>query len=257
MTNRTGNTTTVKDEIKDSHTEVQEQAKHIRRLERQAKANHLKMKNGRLREAGLTEQSKVVKKDQQSKSRRIAEARRNGRQLCQAEFTKFMATEQGQCQPIVPKHFIVNNRRMRRKIRTSITQMYKQKAVDVDDFHAEMLQVAPDLFARVLAKLWEKVGETLLIPEACNTGILVPLYKKGEQDDPANYRPLCMFSHIRKVLEKAITAELELLLKTDRMQCEFQVPTTAEHAAGGDRDYSKDRGTGRSTASRSGPSKGI
>lgn len=42
--------------------------------------------------------------------------------------------------------------------------MEKHKAVGVDNVHIEMLQIAPDIFARVLAQLWEKVGETALMP---------------------------------------------------------------------------------------------
>lgn len=78
---------------------VQEQKKHSRRLERQAKANSIKLRNDSLREAGLTEQSKAVKKDQKGKARRLSEACRNGRKLCPAAYTKFMEREQDRCKP--------------------------------------------------------------------------------------------------------------------------------------------------------------
>lgn len=53
-------------------------------------------------------------------------------------------------------------------------------------------------------------------------GVLVPLRKHGAQNDPANYRPLFMLSHIREILEKAVKIELESVLSTERMQFGFQ-----------------------------------
>lgn len=87
--------------------------------------------------------------------------------------------------------------------------MEKHKAVCFHSVHAEMIQTAPALFARVLEKLRKKAGETLILPESWSTGILVPLHKKDAQSDPANYRPLCMLSDVRKILEKAVTAKLK------------------------------------------------
>lgn len=43
--------------------------------------------------------------------------------------------------------------------------------------------------------------------------------KKGEQEDPAIYRPFCMLSHVRKFIEKAVTEELEKITKIDRIIC--------------------------------------
>lgn len=180
-----------------AHLEVQEQKKHIRRLERQAKTKFEHCTSEQLREAGLIDQSKAIKMDQQSKARRLAEARRNGRQLCPAAFTRFMEEKQGKCHPLNPRPLEVDNRRMRRRIRDAILQIAKNKAVGVNNVHIEMLQAVPELFARMLAKLWETVGETQIVPNSWLMGVLVPLHKYGPQDELANYRPLCMLSHVR------------------------------------------------------------
>lgn len=100
--------------------------------------------------------------------------------------------------------------------------MERHKAIGVDNVHAEMLQTAPALFARALSKLWEVVGTTLMVPKSWTTGVLVPLHKHGPLSDPAFYRPLCMLLHVRKILEKAVMAEIEQALGKDRMQYGFQ-----------------------------------
>lgn len=87
----------------------------------------------------------------------------------------------------------------------------------MDDVHSEMLQTAPAVFARVITKIWEVVGKTKVIPEAWTRGILVPLHKKGANNKLENYRPLCMLSHNRKAVERAVVDELGDIVRPDRM----------------------------------------
>lgn len=88
-----------------------------------------------------------------------------------------MGREQGGCEPLIAKNFKVNNRRKRRRERAAIISMEKHKAVGVDNIHSDMLQVAPTIFSRLLTHLWAKVSSTLIVPEAWNVGVLVPLLK--------------------------------------------------------------------------------
>lgn len=108
--------------------------------------------------------------------------------------------------------------------------MEKNKAVEVDNIRAEMMQVAPDLFTSLLSQWWSVSEQIGIVPEEWNTDILVPLFKKGEQHEPSIYRPLCMLSHVRKILEKAVVEELEEITKTDRMQFGFQARINALQA---------------------------
>lgn len=107
-------------------------------------------------------------------------------------------------------------------LNSAVARMEKYKAVGSDNVHAEMLQVAPGLFASLLTQWWIVVGRTGIVPDSWNTSVLVPLFKKGEQYNTASYRPLCMLSHIRKILEKVVVEELDELTTTDRMQYGFQ-----------------------------------
>lgn len=170
----------------------------------------------------MTEQSEAIRKEQLGKAGRLAEARRNGTQLSPAEYTKYIGEQQGGGEVLEMRRFTVDNRKIMRRIRNAIRTMERQNAIDVDKIHAEMLQTAPVLFERVLTKLWEVVSSVLMVHREWTTGVLVPLHKKGTQSDPAKYRPLCMLSHVRKILEQALTAELETVMSTDRIQYGFQ-----------------------------------
>lgn len=56
------------DEADRAHKTVQEQKKHVRNLERKAEAKFEKLTTNRLREEGLIEKSKQIKKDQKWKA---------------------------------------------------------------------------------------------------------------------------------------------------------------------------------------------
>lgn len=109
--------------------------------------------------------------------------------------------------------------------------MDKHKAIGVDNVHVELLQIEPVLFARILSKVWETIGNKMSVPRSWTMGILVPLQKSGLGNNPENYQPLCMLSNIRKVIEKSVTAKLEQVISTDRMKFGFQRNISTLHSA--------------------------
>lgn len=85
--------------------------------------------------------------------------------------------------------------------------------------------------ALTLRKFWSTIGKTKVIPRAWLEGTIVPLFKgKGAMNDPLNFRFLCILSHTRKIVEKAVVMELEKLLKTDQAQFAFQAGIQIEKA---------------------------
>lgn len=62
--------------------------------------------------------------------------------------------------------------------------------------------------------------------------VILPLYKgKGEQQIPKNSRPLCILSHVRKVVEKEVILELDRNFVTDKSQYGFQAGIKVTQAA--------------------------
>ena len=60
-------------------------------------------------------------------------------------------------------------------------------------------QFAPPLFL-----LFSKMHETGVIPKCFKEAIVIPIFKKGNKQDPNNYRPVSLTSCIMKVFEKII-----------------------------------------------------
>lgn len=183
-----------------AHNHLVAQKKQVRQIERQARARYEANVKQRMKEVGLSEQSRAVNKDRRGKALRQAEAARRGKQLKPSDFTKFMGNQQGGGEQIAPRRFKVDSRKFRRRVQRAIKSMSRKKAVGTDNIHSEMLQTAPDLFASLLTQWWIVVGKSGVVPDSCIIGVMVPLFKKGEQDEPSSYRPLCMLSHIRKIL---------------------------------------------------------
>lgn len=111
---------------------------------------------------------------------------------------------------------------MREEIEICIRQSLANKSPGRDGVHNEMLKFEPELMSTLLYEVCKLVGRTWIYPAQWRQGLLTPVYKKGEQDKPQNYRPLCMLSCTRKVIEKSIAGHLSRKLELFGMQFGFQ-----------------------------------
>ncbi len=64
-----------------------------------------------------------------------------------------------------------------------------------------------------LAKLFNNSIKTGIIPVEWKSPIICPIYKKGNKNDVANYRPICLTSIACKILERILTAKILKNLK--------------------------------------------
>ena len=78
------------------------------------------------------------------------------------------------------------------RVQTKFRRKYKHSAV------------SKDLLFDFLKKVWAKeyVSAELAV------GIFVMIYKKGEQDDCANYRCICLLNHAYKILSVVLMKRL-------------------------------------------------
>lgn len=110
--------------------------------------------------------------------------------------------------------------------------MGRNKAAGTDNLHVKMFKSNSAKVANTLSLCWKAVGKTKMVPLEWTVGTIVPHFKgKGTMGDPVNYRPLCILSHARKIVEKAVVMELESLVSTDRAQLGFQDGIQIEQAA--------------------------
>ena len=82
----------------------------------------------------------------------------------------------------------------------------------------------------MLCHFWKKCGELKYRLKDWNTVLLVPIHKKGDKSDPANYRPIALISHARQVIARAVASEIRSQYQNHWAQLGFQEHTGTETA---------------------------
>jgi len=89
-------------------------------------------------------------------------------------------------------------------VTSAIRRAKSSKAAGVDELFSEAFKTNPRLFGEILARFWVRCSQLDYLLQDWNTGLLVPLHKKGEKADPGNHRPVALLSHGRQMVSSAI-----------------------------------------------------
>ena len=85
-----------------------------------------------------------------------------------------------------------------------------------------LLKRADDSIARMLLNIFRVSYETAEIPDILRQGLVTPIFKGGSTSNPANWRPVCLTSHIGKTAERLVREKLvkhlEYMDKMDKCQ---------------------------------------
>lgn len=103
-------------------------------------------------------------------------------------------------------------------------------AVRQDGVHTEMLQADPETCTEILTSWWATMGRLVIFAGQWREAILCPLCKKGRQDEPANYRPVSIISHMRKLIDAAILTSVCESFTPARAQFRFQAVISVQQA---------------------------
>ena len=84
--------------------------------------------------------------------------------------------------------------------RTAINKLKNNKSPGMDCIHPEMLKYGGETLVRILQHLCNKVWEEEKVPDDWKTGTIVPLPKKGDLSNCANWRGITLLSIPSKVM---------------------------------------------------------
>ena len=76
------------------------------------------------------------------------------------------------------------------------------------DILAKILTACNQQLAIPLAQLWSESFHSGHIPDELKMQYITPLLKKGDETDPANYRPISLTSNIMKTFERVVRKNL-------------------------------------------------
>ena len=94
------------------------------------------------------------------------------------------------------------------KISEQKRNLKKDKAPGIDGLLNEMFVKCETIFLPVLKKLFNHILSTGVYPEQWSKGIVIPVYKKGDDSDTGNYRPITLISHLAKLFTSVLNRRL-------------------------------------------------
>ncbi len=102
-------------------------------------------------------------------------------------------------------------------VERAILEIKAGKSGGPDGVHGEILRKCAKQLAVPLSMLFQKSLDNGKLPLDWKMANVVPIYKgKGSREEPGNYRPVCLTSHVVKTMERIIRARLsEFSLEND------------------------------------------
>ena len=97
----------------------------------------------------------------------------------------------------------------RTEIRNSIKKLNTNKSVGDDNLINEYFKNAAEILIEPLFTLFNKIFDSRSFPENWATGLIVPLHKKGDLDDPNNYRGITLISCFAKLFTSVLNERLK------------------------------------------------
>ena len=88
--------------------------------------------------------------------------------------------------------------------------------------YCEMSRINEETICNFLMAVWTASGRLNHIPCEWNRGWLIPMFKKGDPSDPHNYRPICLLSVTRKIIERALALAMNHSFTPHQAQMGFQ-----------------------------------
>ena len=103
-----------------------------------------------------------------------------------------------------------------------ISTLRSNSAAGPDGIPAILLKKCIYAVKKPLYLLWKKSLESSDIPIQTKLGQVTPVHKGGARNDPANYRPISLTSHIIKIFEKIFVKKMTEYLETENLLNERQ-----------------------------------
>ena len=94
------------------------------------------------------------------------------------------------------------------RIRDAIRAINNGKSCDYYGLNAVMIKKVTDLVTAPLTKLFNSCIRMSIYPNAFKIACVTPIYKKGDTDDPSNYRPVSILPVLSKIFEYIFKQQL-------------------------------------------------
>ena len=93
-------------------------------------------------------------------------------------------------------------------MQTGLKGMKKGRAPGIDEKRVEMVMAAGESGISWTKRLLNTCMRQGKVPEEWRTGLIVPIWKKGDVQNPGKYRGITLLSHTMKLLERILDVRI-------------------------------------------------
>jgi hypothetical protein len=108
------------------------------------------------------------------------------------------------------------------EVKSAIHRLKSGKASGLDNISAESLKAAENIIAPFLVKLFNRLFETGVFPKEWSQSVIIPLFKKGDANNPENYRGISLLSIVSKIFTSILNKRLYNWAEKEHKICEEQ-----------------------------------
>ena len=125
-----------------------------------------------------------------------------------------------------------------------IQNLKNKKSIGHDGISNEMLKCCSPIIEKYIVKAFNRCIDLKKFPNFLKVAKVVPVFKKGERDNPENYRPISLLTSISKLFEKLLYSRMVNFFNTNKlfspMQFGFRAKHSCVHAIVSITDYMRD-----------------
>ncbi len=89
-------------------------------------------------------------------------------------------------------------------VQHALASLNPHKGQGPDSLHPAVLKAIAPLVAQPLTDLFNLSLVSAEVPDDWRSAIVCPIFKKGDREDPGNYRPVSLTSTVCKLMETAL-----------------------------------------------------
>ena len=103
-----------------------------------------------------------------------------------------------------------------------ISSFENKKSTGYDGITTKFLKISSNFISKYISEIINLSIKTGQYPNKLKIAKVIPIYKKGDTNNPSNYRPISILSIINKVFEKVLHKRLSKYLDKFNILYEFQ-----------------------------------